>query len=67
MLITNSDYHYTNKMMSFAYNRFMPQGSTWRDLFDMVCHLSLRASAMLLHTHLVCARVLTPQASKLSV
>ena len=37
MLITNSDYHYTNKMMSFAYNRFMPPGSTWRDLFDMVC------------------------------
>lgn len=36
MLITNSDYHYTNKMMSFAYNRFMPPGSTWRDLFDMV-------------------------------
>lgn len=41
MLITNSDYHYTNKMMSFAYNRFMPHGSTWRDLFDMVCSLSL--------------------------
>ena len=38
MLITNSDYHYTNKMMSFAYNRFMPPGSTWRDLFDMVGH-----------------------------
>ena len=36
MLITNSDYHYTNKMMSFAYNRFMPPSSTWRDLFDMV-------------------------------
>lgn len=39
MLITNSDYHYTNKMMSFAYNRFMPPGSTWRDLFDMVSFL----------------------------
>lgn len=38
MLITNSDYLYTNKMMSFAYNRFMPPGKTWRDLFDMVCH-----------------------------
>ena len=36
MLITNSDYHYTNKMMTFAYNRFLPEGSTWRDLFDMV-------------------------------
>lgn len=39
MLITNSDYHYTNRMMSFAYNQFMPRGSTWRDLFNMVCNL----------------------------
>lgn len=38
MLITNSDYHYTNKMMSYAYNQFLPRGSTWRDLFNMVCH-----------------------------
>ncbi|KAL3133373.1 hypothetical protein ABBQ38_007244 [Trebouxia sp. C0009 RCD-2024] len=36
MLITNSDYHYTNKMMSYAYNQFLPRGSTWRDLFNMV-------------------------------
>eukprot|EP00798_Chlamydomonas_sp_ICE-L_P002059 gene2059-18237_t len=36
LLITNSDYQYTDRMMSFAYNRFMPQGNTWRDLFDVV-------------------------------
>jgi len=23
-------------MMSFAYDPFMPEGQTWRDLFDMV-------------------------------
>lgn len=67
MLITNSDYHYTNEMMSFAYNRFMPHGSTWRDLFDMVCYLAFRASAVLLHTHLPCAKVLSPQAFKLNM
>lgn len=27
---------FADKMMSYAYNRFMPQGATWRDLFDMV-------------------------------
>ncbi|GAB4817883.1 hypothetical protein N2152v2_004929 [Parachlorella kessleri] len=36
LLITNSDYHYTDKMMSFAYDRFLPEGMGWRDLFDMV-------------------------------
>ncbi|GAX76350.1 hypothetical protein CEUSTIGMA_g3796.t1 [Chlamydomonas eustigma] len=36
LLITNSDYEYTNQMMSFAYDRFLPEGMKWRDLFDMV-------------------------------
>ena len=36
MLITNSDYQYTDKMMSFAYDEFLPAGKSWRDLFDMV-------------------------------
>ncbi|ONK67650.1 uncharacterized protein A4U43_C05F2280 [Asparagus officinalis] len=36
LLITNSDYHYTNKMMHHAFNRFLPNDMTWRDLFDMV-------------------------------
>ena len=37
MLITNSDYEYTQTMMSFAYDRFLaPHGICWRDIFDMV-------------------------------
>ncbi|XP_020593552.1 cytosolic purine 5'-nucleotidase isoform X2 [Phalaenopsis equestris] len=36
LLITNSDYHYTNKMMHYAFNRFLPNDMGWRDLFDMV-------------------------------
>jgi hypothetical protein len=36
LLITNSDFHYTDRMMSFAYDCFLPPGQTWRDLFDMV-------------------------------
>lgn len=36
-LITNSDFHYTQQLMSYAYNRFLPDGMTWRNLFDMVC------------------------------
>ncbi|XP_077232694.1 uncharacterized protein LOC143870068 isoform X2 [Tasmannia lanceolata] len=36
LLITNSDYHYTNKMMQHAFNRFLPNDMGWRDLFDMV-------------------------------
>lgn len=31
-----SDYEYTQQMMSFAYDRHLPAGTTWRDLFDMV-------------------------------
>ncbi|CAA7058858.1 unnamed protein product [Microthlaspi erraticum] len=36
LLITNSDYHYTNKMMKHSFNKFLPNGMDWRDLFDMV-------------------------------
>lgn len=36
ILITNSDYHYTNKMMQHAFNRFLPNAMDWRALFDMV-------------------------------
>ncbi|MEW5300941.1 MAG: hypothetical protein WDW36_003832 [Sanguina aurantia] len=36
LLITNSDYQYTARMMSYAYDRFLPAGMTWRNLFDMV-------------------------------
>ncbi|KIZ07124.1 hypothetical protein MNEG_0828 [Monoraphidium neglectum] len=36
LLITNSDYQYTSTLMAYAYDRFLPDGMTWRDLFDMV-------------------------------
>jgi HAD superfamily 5'-nucleotidase-like hydrolase len=36
MLITNSEWSFTTRMMSFAYDRFLPPGTTWRQLFDLV-------------------------------
>uniref|UniRef100_A0A803M5C8 5'-nucleotidase n=1 Tax=Chenopodium quinoa TaxID=63459 RepID=A0A803M5C8_CHEQI len=36
LLITNSDFHYTDKMMRHSFNRFLPNDMDWRDLFDMV-------------------------------
>ncbi len=36
LLITNSEWEYTNAMMSYAFNRFLPEGSHWQDLFDVV-------------------------------
>ncbi|KAL9237571.1 hypothetical protein vseg_012103 [Gypsophila vaccaria] len=36
LLITNSDYHYTDKMMTHSFNKFLPNDMCWRDLFDMV-------------------------------
>ncbi|BAT79979.1 hypothetical protein VIGAN_02293300 [Vigna angularis var. angularis] len=36
VLITNSDYHYTDKMMHYSFNRFLPSDMGWRDLFDII-------------------------------
>ncbi|MCA9518535.1 MAG: HAD family hydrolase, partial [Myxococcales bacterium] len=36
MLITNSEWHYTHAMMSYAFDPFLPEGTRWRDLFDIV-------------------------------
>ena len=36
LLITNSEWNYTQFMMSWSFDRFMPEGETWRDLFDVV-------------------------------
>jgi hypothetical protein len=36
LLITNSDYLYTNKMMQYAFDKYLPDGMGWRSLFDMV-------------------------------
>ncbi|MEO8084026.1 MAG: HAD-IG family 5'-nucleotidase [Ardenticatenales bacterium] len=36
VLITNSDFAYTRFMMAYAFDRFLPAGTTWRDLFRLV-------------------------------
>jgi HAD superfamily 5'-nucleotidase-like hydrolase len=36
LLITNSDWPYTRFMMAYAFDRFLPRGLSWRDLFDLV-------------------------------
>lgn len=36
LLITNSEWSYTQFMMSWSFDQFMPEGETWRDLFDVV-------------------------------
>ncbi len=36
MLITNSGWPYTNAMMRYAFDPFLPKGQTWRDLFSLV-------------------------------
>jgi HAD superfamily 5'-nucleotidase-like hydrolase len=35
LLVTNSEWSYTRAMMSYAFDRFLPGGKTWRDLFDV--------------------------------
>lgn len=36
LLITNSEWWYSERMMSWCFNSSMPEGQTWRDLFDVV-------------------------------
>jgi HAD superfamily 5'-nucleotidase-like hydrolase len=36
MLVTNSEWDYTTAMMAYAFDRFLPKGTSWRDLFDLV-------------------------------
>jgi len=36
MLITNSEWPYTRALMSYVFDRFLPDGLTWRDLFEVV-------------------------------
>jgi len=36
VLITNNDWEYTRRMMSYAYDRYLPHGLSWRSLFDVV-------------------------------
>ena len=36
LLITNSEWTYSRSMMSYAFDRFLPGGMTWKDLFEIV-------------------------------
>jgi 5'-nucleotidase len=36
LLITNSDWIYTRSMMAFAFDPYLPNGLTWRELFDLI-------------------------------
>jgi len=36
LLITNSEWEYTRRMMAFAFDPHLPEGMGWRDLFDLV-------------------------------
>ncbi len=36
ILITNSDWSYSQQIMAWCFNASMPAGKTWRDLFDLV-------------------------------
>lgn len=36
LLITNSEWSYTCFMMAYAFDPFLPEGTTWKDLFDLV-------------------------------
>jgi len=48
LLITNSEWPYTRDMMRYAFDRYLPEGETWRDLFDMVI-VSARKPAFFEH------------------
>jgi len=36
LVITNSEWTYTQAMLAYALDRLLPRGQTWRDLFDLV-------------------------------
>jgi len=36
VLITNNDWVYVQRMMAYAYDRYLPRGLTWRSLFDII-------------------------------
>ncbi|NDD92345.1 HAD family hydrolase, partial [bacterium] len=36
LLITNSEWQYTELMMNYSFNQFLPEAMSWRDLFDVV-------------------------------
>jgi HAD superfamily 5'-nucleotidase-like hydrolase len=36
MLISNSEWEYARTVMAYAYDRYLPNGMSWRDLFELV-------------------------------
>jgi HAD superfamily 5'-nucleotidase-like hydrolase len=36
LLVTNSEWSYTDAMMRYSFERYLPDGMRWRDLFDLV-------------------------------
>ncbi|MEA2024113.1 MAG: HAD-IG family 5'-nucleotidase, partial [Actinomycetota bacterium] len=36
MLITNSEWNFANEIMTYTFDRYLPTGHTWRDLFGTV-------------------------------
>ena len=36
LLITNSEWEYSRAMMEYSFDRYLPDGMTWRELFDIV-------------------------------
>jgi HAD superfamily 5'-nucleotidase-like hydrolase len=36
LLITNATWPYTRTIMAYSFDRYLPDGTTWRDLFDTV-------------------------------
>jgi HAD superfamily 5'-nucleotidase-like hydrolase len=36
LLVTNSDWSYTRSMLAYAFDRFLPKGQAWRNLFDLL-------------------------------
>ena len=36
VLITNSEWSYTRSIMQYAFDQLLPEGMTWRDLFDLI-------------------------------
>jgi len=48
MLISNSEWGYAARVMSYAYDRFLPPGRSWRDLFELVI-VGARKPSFFLH------------------
>ena len=44
LLITNSGWFFTKAMMSYAIDRYLPDGMSWRDVFDLVIVSSRKPS-----------------------